>query len=321
MNDRAESQSVMLNQKVLAVAAQIETVLAGLLNTRSRRSALGRSLEGEKPALLLEAMAYASLGAGKRFRPFLVYETAQLLGASGPGLLRAGAALELVHCYSLVHDDLPAMDNDALRRGKATVHIAYDEATAILTGDALLTLAFDVLADPKTAKSGTIRLKLIQILAKTAGIGGMIGGQMLDLAAEGRFANRLRKPGGEAGIIRIQSMKTGALIVAACRMGAILGKARKQQVVAIDNYAHALGLAFQIKDDLLDVEGNSASLGKAAGKDASAGKATFVSLRGIDGARAMLDDVSSKASVALTAFGTDADTLRALLVFNRERQS
>jgi farnesyl diphosphate synthase len=315
MDVHGATAQAKLGIQVSLVATQIEDILASLLGQKRRH------FEIRRPQLLLNAMEHAVLGGGKRFRPFLVVETARLFGLEGQGPLYAGAALELIHCYSLVHDDLPAMDNDDTRRGKPTVHIAYDEATAILAGDALLTMAFDILADKKTAGSAATRLKLVQILAQTAGIGGMVGGQMLDLAAEGRFGKQMRRPRGEADIIRIQSMKTGALIMAACSLGAILGKASKVQMKAIEDFSRNLGLAFQIKDDLLDVEGDAEKLGKAAGKDADAGKATFVSLRGVEGARALLQDVTQQSALALTSFGDKANTLKALLLFNQTRQS
>jgi farnesyl diphosphate synthase len=315
MKNSAYMDQTQLGQHVAEVALRTEILLKTLLATRHR------SFEIMRPPLLIEAMAHAVLGGGKRFRPFLVVETAKLFGISDEGPLRAGAALELIHCYSLIHDDLPAMDNDDMRRGKPTVHIAYDEGTAILAGDALLTMAFDVLADRKTDRRASVRTKLIQVLSQSAGIGGMVGGQMLDLAAEGRFRKRMKTPAGVTGILRIQSMKTGALIMAACRMGAILGKATRVETKALDAYSRALGLAFQIKDDLLDVEGDAAQLGKAAGKDADAGKATFVSLRGASGARAMLDEETESAKESLAIFGDKASSLIELLHFNQLRQS
>jgi farnesyl diphosphate synthase len=315
MKREKEMDQTTLGHHVAEVAQNMEALLAELLSKKPKGAEIMR------PPLLLEAMAHAVLGGGKRFRPFLVVEAAKLFGMSGEGPLRAGAALELIHCYSLIHDDLPAMDNDDLRRGKPTVHIAYDEATAILAGDALLTMAFDVLADRKTNRSASIRTKLIQTLSQNAGIGGMVGGQMLDLAAEGRFGTLMKTPSGVAGVLRIQSMKTGALIMAACRMGAILGKAKGKETKALDAYSRALGLAFQIKDDLLDVEGDAAQLGKAAGKDSDAGKATFVSLRGTAGAHAMLHEVTEKAEAALAVFDDKAASLKALLQFNKLRQS
>jgi farnesyl diphosphate synthase len=271
--------------------------------------------------LLMQALRYAALGGGKRFRPFLVIETARLFGITGRGPVRAGAALEMVHCYSLIHDDLPAMDNDDMRRGKPTLHKVHDDAMAVLAGDALLTLAFDVLADRATDPDANRQMALVRALARGAGLGGMVGGQLLDLAAEGRYPRDKAHPKGEAGIIRIQSMKTGALIKAACAMGAILGGARRADSAALDAYSEALGLAFQIRDDLLDAEGDAATLGKAAGKDAAAGKATFVSLHGVDGARRRLMEVTTAAEGALRRFGPGAAMLRELLAFNARRES
>jgi farnesyl diphosphate synthase len=304
-----------LARRVSAVAQRTEAMLAALLSDQSMTG------EIERPALLMEAMRYTALGGGKRFRPFLVVETAKLLGKAGDGPLRAGAALELIHCYSLVHDDLPAMDNDDLRRGKPTVHKAYDEAMAILVGDGLLTLAFDVLADKRTAPSAEARITLVKLLAQGAGIGGMVGGQMLDLAAEGRYPAVRKASSAEANVIRIQSMKTGALIATGVAMGAVLGGASKGRRAALSIYANALGLAFQIKDDLLDVEGDAAAVGKATGKDAAAGKATFVSLRGIAGAKAHLAETTEIARQALVPFGQPAAMLWALLDFNMQRTS
>ncbi len=304
-----------LAERIRQVALLTEEQLALLLRASKQKFEIAR------PPLLMQAMRYAALGGGKRFRPFLVVECARLFGKTGEGPLRAGAALEFIHCYSLAHDDLPAMDDDDLRRGKPTLHKAYDEAIGILAGDALLTLAFDVIADRKTSASAAVRAKLVQLVAQGAGCGGMVGGQMLDLAAEGRYRGHMKKPSGEAGIIRIQSMKTGALIMAACRMGAILGGAKKAEALSLDTYAEALGLAFQIKDDLLDVEGNAATLGKASGKDAAAGKATFVSQRGIDGARALLGEITREGIAALGPFGKAGETLEALMEFNMQRSS
>jgi farnesyl diphosphate synthase len=310
----------VLSQKALAgrirkVAAQTEAMLGTLLPDQAVGSEIMR------PALLMEAMRYTALGGGKRFRPFLVIETARLFGTSGSGPVRAGAAVEMIHCYSLVHDDLPAMDNDDLRRGKPTVHKAYDDAMGVLAGDGLLTLAFDVLADRRTAASADTRMELVRLLAQGAGVGGMVGGQLLDLAAEGRYPAFTTGLSPEDSVIRIQSMKTGALIVAACMMGAVLGGATARQKAAILRYATNLGLAFQIKDDLLDVEGDAAAVGKATGKDAAAGKATFVSLRGVAGARDYLAEVTLVAKTALKPFGHCSAALGALLDFNRDRSS
>jgi farnesyl diphosphate synthase len=296
-------------------AAATERMLHSLLSDAA--------LPGEitRPPLLMEALRYAMLGGGKRFRPFLVIETARLFGVAGAGPVRAGAALEMVHGYSLIHDDLPAMDNDDMRRGKPTLHKVHDDALAVLAGDALLTLAFDVLADRATARDANRQVALVRALARGAGLGGMVGGQMLDLAAEGRYPRDPDHPVGEAGVVRIQSMKTGALIRTACTMGAILGGAKLADAAALDAYAEALGLAFQIKDDLLDAVGDAATLGKAAGKDAAAGKATFVSLHGVDGAGRRLAEVTRAGEGALTRFGARAAILRDLLAFNRRREN
>ena len=312
--DPASLSASALARRMTAVAKAAESVLAALLADE----AAGREIM--RPPLLMQAMRHAALGGGKRFRPFLVVETARLFGRGGSGPLRAGAALELVHCYSLVHDDLPAMDDDDVRRGKPTVHRAYDEALAILAGDGLLTLAFDALADRRTASSPSVRLELVRILAGGAGVGGMVGGQVLDLAAEGRYPTA-SDDGSEAGVRRIQSMKTGALIEAAAAMGAALGAAAARDRAALASYARALGLAFQIRDDLLDEEGDAAAVGKATGKDAAAGKATFVSLLGIDGAKARLAAVTAEGEAALAPFGRRAGTLAALLGFNLRRTS
>jgi farnesyl diphosphate synthase len=308
------SQEV-LARKVALAAGRTEAMLGQLLADHPV------GMESARPPLLMEAMRYAALGGGKRLRPFIVIETARLFGAAGDGPLRVGAALELVHCYSLVHDDLPAMDNDDMRRGKPTLHKAHDEALAILAGDGLLTLAFDVLADRRTAPSAETRIALVRILAQGAGVGGMAGGQVLDLAAEGRYPRLLSAGTPDEGVVRIQSMKTGALILAAASMGAVLGGATSAERKAVETYARALGLAFQIRDDLLDVEGDAAAVGKATGKDAAAGKATFVSLHGIDGAKDYLKGVTETAKEALRPFGSRAATLTALLDFNAIRKS
>jgi farnesyl diphosphate synthase len=231
----------------------------------------------------------------------------------------AGAALELIHCYSLVHDDLPAMDNDDLRRGRPTVHKAFDDATAILAGDALLTLAFDVMARTEVHPDDAVRTALVLELARASGLGGMAGGQMLDLAAEGRFDNK--RALGEKEIVTLQAMKTGALIRFACNAGAILGKADTTTRANIARYGSAIGQAFQVADDLLDVEGDAKTLGKAAGKDAAAGKATLVAALGVDGARDRLNELVAEASAALASFGEKSDTLRAAARFIAERKA
>jgi farnesyl diphosphate synthase len=213
------------------------------------------------------------------------------------------------------------MDDDAMRRGKPTLHIVHDEAMAVLAGDALLTLAFDVLADRATTRRAGEQAALVRALARSAGLGGMVGGQLLDLAAEGRYPADPAHPAGEAGVVRIQSMKTGALIRTACAMGAVLGGAGARQAAALDAYSAALGLAFQIKDDLLDAEGDAATLGKAAGKDEAAGKATFVSLLGAEGAKRRLAETAAAGEAALGPFGRTAGTLRELIAFNSRRRS
>ena len=242
-------------------------------------------LEGElsRPARLIEAMRYSSLGGGKRFRPFLVVESAALFAVPRSRALMAGAALECVHCYSLVHDDLPAMDNDDLRRGQPTAHKAFDEATAILAGDGLLTLAFDILSRIETHPDAAIRIDLVSSLARAAGLGGMVGGQMLDLEAEGRFAGNVPLKLDENSILTLQAMKTGALLRFACTAGGILGSANAAQRKALERYGSAVGKAFQIADDLLDLEGDPALVGKQTGKDAVAGKATIVGILGAPG--------------------------------------
>jgi farnesyl diphosphate synthase len=307
--------SALFLPRLNAVAAEIEALLDRLLTSAP--------VEGEvmRPGRLLEAMRYASLGGGKRFRPFLVVETAALFGVAREGALMVGAALECVHSYSLIHDDLPAMDNDALRRGRPTVHKAFDEATAILAGDGLLSIAFDILSRPDTHPNPAIRIELVLALARAAGLGGMAGGQMLDLSAEGRFADRRQRAFEESEIITLQTMKTGALLGFACLAGATLGEATADKRDALRRYGSALGQAFQIADDLLDVEGDAATLGKAAGKDDAVGKATLVSVLGPANARARLETLVAKAEVALTPFGEDAALLRAAARFVAERQS
>jgi farnesyl diphosphate synthase len=297
------------------VAKDTEALLDRLLGSNPVRDELGR------PPRLLDAMRYASLGAGKRFRPFLVVESASLFGVDRRQALMAGAALECVHCYSLVHDDLPAMDNDDLRRGQPTAHKAFDEATAILAGDGLLTFAFDILARPETHANPTVRVELVAALARAAGLGGMVGGQMLDLAAEGRFEDGNAQRLQEREVLTLQAMKTGALLIFACRAGGILGQANPSQREALERYGSAVGQAFQIADDLLDVEGDPALVGKQTGKDAVAGKATIVGMLGIDGAKARLRTIVGEAEAALAPFGRAADVLVAGAKFVAERHA
>ena len=304
----------LFRQRLEGVATDIEAVLDRLLGPATLAE------ECARPARLMEAMRYVALGGGKRLRPFLVVETAALCGAKRDQALLAGAALEFVHCYSLAHDDLPAMDNDDLRRGRPTAHKKYDEATAILAGDGLLTLAFDILARPETHPNPAVRADLVLALARGAGLGGMVGGQMLDLAAEGRFDGTVKKLGAE-DVKLLQTMKTGALLRFGCVAGAILGEASKEKRVAVDRYGTLLGEAFQIADDLLDVEGDAATVGKATGKDAALGKGTFVSVLGLDGAKARLKTLVNEAEAALSPFGAQASVLKMAARFVAEREA
>jgi len=285
-------------------------------NARVVNGVLDRLLpvHDDPEARLMEAVRYSSLAGGKRIRPFLVTASAALFGVSEDYALRTASAVEMVHCYSLIHDDLPAMDDDALRRGVPTCHVKFDEATAILAGDALLTRAFEVLADPATHTDPRVRSDLVIELARAAGADGMVGGQMLDLIAE---KNHLRMP----EITRLQRLKTGALIAFSCETGAILGKAPDSARQALKAYAHDLGLAFQIGDDLLDVEGTEEEVGKKTGKDAAAGKATFVSLLGPERARAQSDMLADQAVEHLDIFNEKADSLRAMAKFVVNRRN
>ena len=272
------------------------------------------SSSGSNPQALHHAMRHAVLLGGKRMRPLLVHASGAMYQAAPEALDAAGVAIELVHAYSLVHDDLPAMDDDALRRGQPTVHVAYDEATAILAGDALQALAFEVLA--RAPLEPAVQVELLRTLARAAGAAGMCGGQALDLAATGN--------GGAldvASLERLHALKTGALIRAAVRMGALCGGADDDGLAALDRYADALGLAFQVRDDLLDIEGDSQVLGKTAGKDAEQDKATFPALIGMDGSRARLDELATEMEKALAPFGDRALALRRLgeMAIRRDR--
>ena len=254
-------------------------------------------------ARVYEAMRYAALGPGKRLRPFLVLAGAQLFGINRQWALQVAAAIEMVHAYSLVHDDLPAMDDSDLRRGRPTCHKEFDEATAILAGDGLLTMAFEVLAHPDAHGDPLVRCELVAALAAAAGAAGMVGGQMIDLIAEHRLLDI-------GAITRLQRMKTGALIAFSCEAGAILARAPPEARTALRGYAHDLGLAFQIADDLLDVEGSPAETGKPAGADAAAGKATFVSILGVERARSQAELLIGQAVAHLDLFGGRAELLR-----------
>jgi farnesyl diphosphate synthase len=264
-------------------------------------------------ARLLEAMRYATLGAGKRLRPYLVRAASRITRADDAGALRVGAAIELIHSYSLVHDDLPAMDDDDLRRGRPSCHKAFDEATAILAGDALLTLAFQVLAEEATHPDASVRCALIRGLAVAAGAAGMVGGQMIDLEAEHSAVDA-------AVIARLERMKTGALIAFSCEAGAILWDPASPHRGTLRGFGYDLGLAFQIVDDLLDVEGDETNLGKKVGKDAAAGKATFVAVLGAEGARREAEMLADRAISRLSGYGEDAAELRAIARFVVERK-
>tara|TARA_R110002110_G_scaffold79145_1_gene207038 strand:- start:13624 stop:14529 length:906 start_codon:yes stop_codon:yes gene_type:complete len=282
---------------------QFET---GLAQTTARiEKMLDRLLPraGGPEGRVAEAMRYAVLGGGKRFRPFLVCQSALLCGVGSEAALRVAAAAECVHIYSLVHDDLPCMDDDDLRHGAPTLHRAYDEATAVLAGDALLTFAFEILADPETHERARVRIELVRRLALAAGAHGMVGGQIIDLMSEGKALDML-------GVTRLQQLKTGALISFCCEAGAVLGRASPEVLHALRAYAHDMGLAYQIADDLLDAEGDAGMMGKAAGKDARAGKATFVSLLGVARARAQAGMLSEQAIQHLDLFDEKADLLR-----------
>jgi farnesyl diphosphate synthase len=293
-------------EPALAFAAELTEQTMGRL--------LPKGEEGE--ARVFDAMRYSSLGGGKRLRAFFVLASATLFKVGAMPALRTACAIEFVHAYSLIHDDLPAMDDDDLRRGKPSCHKQFDEATAILAGDALQALAFEVLAHEATHGDPAVRMALVSDLAKAAGAHGMVGGQMLDLLAE------TQGPELSIGAItRLQRLKTGALISFSCTAGAILGKAAEPMRAALAAYAHDLGLAFQIVDDLLDVEGDAAELGKATKKDAAAGKATFVSILGVERARAQASLLAQQAATHLEPLGPRAELLKQAAKFVVQRRA
>lgn len=309
---KADTQAVAFSHRLSEVAGMVETFLVDRLGPDLGPGEIAR------PPRLMEAMRHAVLGGGKRLRPFLAIETARMLGGSEAAALAAGAGVELVHCYSLVHDDLPAMDDDDMRRGKPTVHKAYDEATAILVGDALQTLAFEIVADPTWQPEARIRADLVLGLARASGLGGMVGGQLLDLTAEGRF--------GAANMdvddtLRMQAMKTGAILAFSVEAGAIVGGADEGQRAALLRYGLALGQAFQIADDILDREASPEAMGKATGKDKDAGKATLVDRLGIDGARAECDRLVGVCEDAVASWGEGARILRDAARFTVARKT
>ena len=274
--------------------------------------------EPARPKRLMEAMRYATLGGGKRLRPFLSVETAQALGRTDNGPVRAGAAIECIHAYSLIHDDLPSMDDDDLRRGRPTTHRAFDEATAILAGDGLQALAFEILADPATDTSADVRVALCLGLARAAGLAGMVGGQMLDIDDEKSSA-----PLSVEEIRLLQAMKTGALLKFSVEAGAILAGADAKARAALGVYGRAIGAAFQIADDILDVESDAATLGKRAGKDAEQNKGTLVGSLGLEGARRELDRLVDEAiaSIDVAGVGAKGDLLRATARFVAMRKN
>jgi farnesyl diphosphate synthase len=302
-----------------AFAARLAETRAAI--ERELENALGvepRAGEPARPARLIAAMRYATLGGGKRLRAFLTVETARALGRVDEGPWRAGAAIECVHAYSLIHDDLPAMDDDDLRRGRPTTHRAFDEATAILAGDALQAAAFEILADPATDKNAGTRAALCAGLARAIGLAGMVGGQMLDLVAE-----HSAEPLSVAAIVQLQAMKTGALFGFSVEAGTRLGGAGPAAGAALSNYGRATGAAFQIADDILDAEGDAATLGKRVRKDAERNKATLVGALGLEGARRELVRLVEEAesAVDMAGFGAAGDVLRATARFVATRKS
>ena len=270
------------------------------------------ALAGDPRDRLIEAMRYAAIGGGKRLRPLLLTATAGMFGVDRASAVRAATALEAVHVYSLIHDDLPCMDDDATRHGKPTVHIAYDEATAVLAGDGLHVFAFEVLSDPVTSGDPFVRIELVRTLAMASGANGMAGGQMMDIAAETASFDL-------PTVTRLQQLKTGALLAAGVEMGAILGRIPPEGRTHLRGYARDIGLAFQIADDLLDTEGDEAVAGKALRKDAERGKETFVSLLGVDRAREQAKMLVEQAVQHLASYGPEADVLRAVARFIVER--
>ena len=302
MNELAAvADADLLEEELGAIAADVDAMFDRLLEAPA-----------DARAPLFEAMRHAAIGGGKRLRPLLVRAAARLFAVDSDCALRAGVAVEAIHVYSLIHDDLPAMDDDAMRRGKPTVHIAFDEATAILAGDALHAMAFEILSDPDTHADPFVRAELIAELARAAGPSGMAGGQMMDLAAEHQSFDL-------ATVTRLQHMKTGALICWCVEAGAILGRVPHEGRAGLRAYARDIGLAFQIVDDLIDVEGDAATAGKAVGKDADAGKETFVSLMGVERAREQARVLTEQAISHLASHGREADLLRAIARYILER--
>ena len=292
-----------IQKSLIEVGAEVNLTLDHILKTPDQQK-----------VKFIEAMRYSVLDGGKRIRPFLVLASASLFRVDRRYALRVASAIEMVHCYSLIHDDLPAMDDDCMRRGQPTCHVKYDEATAILSGDALLTLAFEVLADEETNEDPEVRSNLVLALAQAAGTEGMVGGQMLDLISE-------RKDLKMSDIASLQNMKTGKLIQVSCEAGAILGKSSLRDRLALIAFGKDLGLAFQIADDLLDHEGDEKNMGKKTGKDKEAGKATMVSLLGAKEARIHAKNLVANACEQLNVFGRKADLLADVAQFAIKRDT
>lgn len=301
MSAAVADASLTLEAALREVAAEVDRQFDHLL-----------PVPADPRARLYEAMRHAAIGGGKRLRPLLTFATARLFGVDRGCTARTATAIECIHVYSLIHDDLPAMDDDDLRRGKPTVHRAFDEATAILAGDCLHALAFEILADPATHADPFVRAELVADLARAAGPSGMAGGQMMDLAAEGSSFDL-------ATVTRLQALKTGALIACAVEAGAILGRVPAEGRTGLRGYARDIGLAFQIADDILDVEGDEAAVGKQLRKDAAAGKETFVSLLGLPRAREQARLLVDQAIDHLRSFGPEADLLRDIARYTLQR--
>jgi len=310
-----------MNQTELSRHASDAAAQALRVSLAERAHAIESTIDSLIPALssggearVVDAMRYATLGGGKRLRGYLATEVASLFGVAPAGPLRVAASVEMLHAYSLVHDDLPSMDNDDLRRGQPSTHRKFDEATAILAGDALQTMAFEILADEATHPDATARIALVRALAVASGAAGMVGGQMIDMEGEGRAL-------GLDEVRRLHALKTGALIRYSAEAGAILGQADAAVQAKIAAYGRDIGTAFQVADDVLDATASAEELGKTAGKDAASGKSTFVALMSIDGARAEARMLVERAIASLDGFGSEADTLRALAHYMVERRS
>lgn len=301
----AQALEERMGQLLRAPEAYADTVISFKKTGASNHGSSGR-VSGEE--MVLEAMRYSALSGGKRLRPFLTVCSARLFGVSLESAIEAAAAIEFIHTYSLIHDDLPALDDDDLRRGKPTCHKAFDEATAILAGDGLQAYAFQILSSPRTHPDPNVRCELISTLAQAAGCWGMVGGQMMDMQAE-------NKKLAVDEIIRLQRMKTGELFAVACEAGGILGKAPGMMRKLLRAYAHDMGLAFQITDDLLDAEGTRTKMGKGVRKDKIAGKATLVAEMGVDRAREHAKILTQQAVSHLSVFDKKADNLRAMAQF------